>query len=305
MRQVEEWPEPQQRRLGYVIAGEDWHRGVIGIVASRLVERFRRPVVLIAGGEPGEEWTGSGRSIPSFDLHGALGACSSHLSRWGGHRAAAGLSISPDEVEAFAQAFAAHAAGVMIEDDLQAVTTVDAVVQGRELTLGLCEELERLEPFGLGNPNVTLLAVGCELSELGAVGDGKHLRLAVTAAGRAVGRDRVRPGLVGSTGTADRGASTSRSGSRQTAGTGPSRRSSSSARSSTRRRATRSFAWRCWPNGRRGRTTGRPARARSSPSSASRTVPPRGGRSSSRRRSSPPCTKSPPRLRPSRGSLRS
>ena len=183
MRQVEEWPEPQQRRLGYVIAGEDWHRGVIGIVASRLVERFRRPVVLIAGGEPGEEWTGSGRSIPSFDLHGALGACSSHLSRWGGHRAAAGLSISPDEVEAFAQAFAAHAAGVMIEDDLQAVTSVDAVVQGRELTLGLCEELERLEPFGLGNPNVTLLAVGCELSELGAVGDGKHLRLAVTAAG--------------------------------------------------------------------------------------------------------------------------
>lgn len=183
MRQVDEWSAPRRSRLAYVIAGEDWHRGVIGIVASRLVERFNRPVVLVAGGEPGEEWTGSGRSIPSFDLHGALGACAHFLGRWGGHRAAAGLSISPENLEAFAEAFAEHAAGTLGEEDLRPVTRVDAVVRGRELTLGLCEELERLAPFGLGNPNVTLLAVGCELSELGAVGDGKHLRLAVTAGG--------------------------------------------------------------------------------------------------------------------------
>jgi single-stranded-DNA-specific exonuclease len=182
-RQVEEWPEARRRRLGYVIAGEDWHRGVVGIVASRLVERFRRPVVLVAGAEPGEPWTGSGRSIPAFDLHGALAACSEHLGRWGGHRAAAGLSIQPESIEAFADAFAAHAAAVLTEEDLRPVTRVDAVVRGHELTLGLCEELERLAPFGLGNPSVTLLAVGCSLSELGAVGDGKHLRLAVTAGG--------------------------------------------------------------------------------------------------------------------------
>jgi single-stranded-DNA-specific exonuclease len=183
VRQVEEWPEPRRGRLGYVIAGEDWHRGVIGIVASRLVERFHRPVVLVAGGEAGEEWTGSGRSIPAFDLHGALGACSSLLGRWGGHRAAAGLSIAPERLEAFAEAFAAEAAAALTEDELRRVTPVDAVVRGRELTLGLCEELERLAPFGLGNPNVTLLAVDCELSELDAVGNGKHLRLAVTAGG--------------------------------------------------------------------------------------------------------------------------
>jgi single-stranded-DNA-specific exonuclease len=182
IRQVEEWPEASRRRLGYVLAGEDWHRGVVGIVASRLVERFHRPVVLIAGGEDGE-WTGSGRSIPAFDLHGALGACAGHLGRWGGHRAAAGLSIRPENVEAFAEAFAAHAAGALTEADLEPVLRVDAVADGRELTLGLCEELERLAPFGLGNPNVTLLAVGCELSELGAVGEGKHLKLAVTANG--------------------------------------------------------------------------------------------------------------------------
>ena len=167
-----------------MIAGEEWHRGVIGIVASRLVERFHRPVVLIAGGEPGEDWVGSGRSVSAFDLHGALGACSHLLGRWGGHRAAAGLSIAPENVEAFAEAFAEHAARhARRSTDLRPVTPVDAVVRGSELTLGLCEELERLAPFGLGNPNVTLLAVGAELSELDAVGEGKHLRLAVTAAG--------------------------------------------------------------------------------------------------------------------------
>jgi len=183
IRQVEEWREPERARLGYVIAGEDWHRGVIGIVASRLVERFRRPVVLIAGGETGEDWVGSGRSVSSFDLHGALGACSHLLGRWGGHRAAAGLSIAPDNVAAFAETFAEHAAGVLSSEDLRRVTPVDAVVRGRELTLELCEELERLAPFGLGNPGVTLLAVGAELSDFAAIGEGKHLRLAVTAAG--------------------------------------------------------------------------------------------------------------------------
>jgi single-stranded-DNA-specific exonuclease len=181
LAQVAEWPEAKQRRRGYVLAGEDWHRGVIGIVASRLVERFHRPVVLIAGGE--EEWTGSGRSIPAFDLHGALGASASLLGRWGGHRAAAGLSIRPENVEAFAEAFAARAATDLSEDDLAPVVHVDAVVRGTELTLDLCAELERLAPFGLGNPGVTLLAVGCELSELGAVGEGKHLKLAVKADG--------------------------------------------------------------------------------------------------------------------------
>ena len=179
--QVEEWPETKRRRRGYVVAGEEWHRGVIGIVASRLVERFHRPVVLIAGGE--DEWTGSGRSIPAFDLHAGLGACAHYLGRWGGHRAAAGLSIRPENVAAFTEAFAAHADGALADEDLVPAVHVDAVVRGNELTLDLCEELESLAPFGLGNPGVTLLAVGCELSELGAVGEGKHLKLAVSADG--------------------------------------------------------------------------------------------------------------------------
>jgi single-stranded-DNA-specific exonuclease len=181
LAQVAEWPESAQRRRGYVLAGESWHRGVIGIVASRLVERFGRPVVLLAPGEDG--WVGSGRSIPAFDLHGALAACAEHLTRWGGHRAAAGLSLPPDNLDAFARAFAVHADAALGDADLVPRVTVDAVVDGRDLTLDLCEELARLAPFGLGNPGITLLAAGAELSELAAVGDGRHLRLAVTANG--------------------------------------------------------------------------------------------------------------------------
>src|SRR5213596_647200 len=107
VQQVDEWPEAKRRRRAYVISGEDWHEGVIGIVASRLVKRYHRPVVLIAGTEG--LWKGSGRSIQSFDLHSALGACSQFLERYGGHRAAAGLSIVPEWVEPFADAFARQA----------------------------------------------------------------------------------------------------------------------------------------------------------------------------------------------------
>jgi single-stranded-DNA-specific exonuclease len=182
---VEEWPEAKRRRRGYVLADEGWHEGVIGIVASRLVERFHRPVVLIAG--TGGEWKGSGRSTSAFDLHGGLAACAGHLERFGGHRAAAGLSIRPESIDAFAEAFAAHADEHLADEDLRSVTRVDAVVAGAELTLDLCEELRRLAPFGLGNPGVTLLLPACELRELGAVGEGKHLRFRVNERGRDAG----------------------------------------------------------------------------------------------------------------------
>jgi len=179
---IEEWPEAQQRRRGYVLADEGWHEGVIGIVASRLVERFHRPVVLIAGNEDG--WKGSGRSTASFDLHAALGACSEHLERFGGHRAAAGLSIRPENVDAFVEAFARHADANVADEELQPVTLVDAVLpRGTKLTLELAAELARLAPFGLGNPEVTLLAAGAELADLQTVGDGKHLRFRVRQEG--------------------------------------------------------------------------------------------------------------------------
>jgi single-stranded-DNA-specific exonuclease len=184
--QVEEWPEARRRRRAYVVWGDDWHEGVIGIVASRLVERYHRPVVLIAGTDG--LWKGSGRSIPSFDLHAALKSCARFLERFGGHRAAAGLSIVPEWIEPFADAFAAEADRVLAPDDLVPTTVVDAVLpRGAKLTLDLCEELRRLAPFGLGNPDVTLLAPGCEFGDLTTVGDGKHLRFRVHREGRDAG----------------------------------------------------------------------------------------------------------------------
>src|SRR5207249_3017941 len=168
------WPEARRRRRGYVVADESWHEGVIGIVASRLVERYHRPVVLVAGTDG--DWKGSGRSIPAFDLHAGLAACAGHLQRFGGHRAAAGLSIRPDAVDALGSAFAAYADECLSDDDLRPVTAVDAIVRGAALTLDLCVELRRIAPFGLGNPGVTLLVAGCELADLSSVGEGKHLR---------------------------------------------------------------------------------------------------------------------------------
>jgi len=182
---IDALPERERRRRGYVIWSEDWHEGVIGIVASRLVERFSRPVVLIAGSQDG--WKGSGRSVSRFDLHGALAACSPHLERFGGHRAAAGLSIEEASLEAFAEAFAAHADANLAEEDLFPMTTVDAVVSAEELTLPLAQELDRLAPFGLGNPDVTLLVPATQPFEPATVGEGKHLRFRVRQNGRDAG----------------------------------------------------------------------------------------------------------------------
>ncbi len=180
--QIESWPEARRRRRGYVVVGEGWHEGVIGIVASRLVERFNRPVVVIAGADG--VWKGSGRSVSAFDLHAGLAACAGHLLRFGGHRAAAGLTVAAEQIETFAAAFAAHCDAVLDDEDLQPVTRVDAIVPGAKLHLALAAELARLAPFGLGNPGVTLLVDGCELADLGTVGDGKHLRFRVRQHGR-------------------------------------------------------------------------------------------------------------------------
>jgi single-stranded-DNA-specific exonuclease len=182
---VEAMPERERRRRGYVLWNEDWHEGVIGIVASRLVERFGRPIVLVAGSREG--WKGSGRSVPRFDLHGALSACALLLDRFGGHRAAAGLSIDAQNIEAFAQAFAEHADASLSESDLQDLTVVDAVVSAADLTLDLAQELEQLAPFGLGNPDVTLLVPAAQAVAPATVGEGKHLRFRVRQNGRDAG----------------------------------------------------------------------------------------------------------------------
>ena len=165
----------------YVLAADDWHPGVIGIVAARIAERHHRPTVLIA--LDGQEGTGSGRSIPAFDLLGGLTAASWHLDRYGGHRAAAGLTIARDRVEGFRERFAAHAAEVLRPDDLVPQCRIDAVVAGDALTLGLAEELERLAPFGQGNPAVALMVPAAELADPRPLGEGRHVAFTLHAGG--------------------------------------------------------------------------------------------------------------------------
>jgi single-stranded-DNA-specific exonuclease len=178
--------EAQVRELGaqpaYVLAGEGWHPGVIGIVASRIAERHHRPCVMIA--LEGAEGTGSGRSIPAFDLLGALDASAEHLLRHGGHRAAAGCTIARARVDAFRVAFVEHARAVLRPEDLVPSERVDAVVAGDELGLALAEELERLAPFGIGNPSVSLLVPAARLVDARPMGEeGRHVRFTVEAGG--------------------------------------------------------------------------------------------------------------------------
>jgi single-stranded-DNA-specific exonuclease len=171
----------QGDRPAYVLAGENWHRGVVGIVASRIAERHNRPAVLIA--LDGATGVGSGRSIPAYDLLSGLNACADHLERHGGHRAAAGLEIATDRIDAFRAAFEAHAAAALSPEDRAGVERVDAVVGGDAVTLELAEELGRLEPFGEGNPAVSLLMPAAALSDARPMGEGKHVRFTVAAGG--------------------------------------------------------------------------------------------------------------------------
>ena len=185
---LRELPERLRGARGLVLAGEGWHPGVIGIVASRLVERHHRPTVVISLDGAGEG-RGSGRSIPGFDLHAALAACSEHLLGFGGHRAAAGLSLRAESLGAFREAFAAHAGAVLTPEDLLRTERVDAMVGGVGLGLELAEELGQLGPFGMGNPGVRLMVPSARVADVRTMGEeGKHARFSLHSGGhRALG----------------------------------------------------------------------------------------------------------------------
>jgi single-stranded-DNA-specific exonuclease len=192
----------QAHQAAIVVAGEGWHPGVVGIVASRLVERWRRPCVVIAldatssapaaGGAAspsGGTGRGSGRSISAYDLHAGLAACSEHLTRFGGHRMAAGVELDADAVEPFRAALAAHAAAALSPGDLIPVERVDAVVPGGALGLDLAEDLELLRPFGMGNPQPTLLVPAARFERVTPMGEEKeHSRFTLVTAGGARSR---------------------------------------------------------------------------------------------------------------------
>ena len=187
-------------RRSIVLASAGWHQGVIGIVASRLVERYHRPTILIALTADGQG-KGSGRSIPGFHLLEALESCSHNLLRFGGHRYAAGIGLTAEDVPGFAKAFEAVAARLLTDSDLVPRLTIDAEVETADITKELALELKRLEPFGMGNPEPLLMLRAMTVVERRTVGDG-HLRLRVTRDGCSFGAiafnlaDRETSGLI-------------------------------------------------------------------------------------------------------------
>ena len=147
---------------GIVLDSADWHGGVIGIVASRLVDRFHRPTVLISWNGDGLGH-GSARSVPGFNMHEALSACAGHLESFGGHAMAGGLKIRPEKVEDFRRDFLAHAAGCMSAEDLCPVLKIDAQTTVAGLSYNVVEHIERLAPFGQGNPTPVVALYNCRL----------------------------------------------------------------------------------------------------------------------------------------------
>ena len=165
---------------GIVLHGEQWHAGVIGIVASRVVEQTGRPAVLIAVQDGIGK--GSGRSIPAFDLHGALAACDDLLIKHGGHKAAAGLTIEARQLDAFTQRFNDVARECLTSDDLVPQIKVDLELPLDDATDDLEKLLRHMEPCGIGNPGPVFSATGVKVLEgphrIGT--DGVKLRLATS-----------------------------------------------------------------------------------------------------------------------------
>jgi single-stranded-DNA-specific exonuclease len=184
---------------------DDWHPGVIGIVASRLVERFQRPALLIA--MDGERGRGSGRSVAGLDLHRILDDCADLLIAHGGHAFAAGLSVERSQLPALAERFDA-----LVRERVHPDTIVSRLEYDDDLHLGQCdlalvEWLDRLSPYGLDNPEPVFRARDLAIDQVSAVGSGRHLKLRLrdaTGTAEAIGfnmGDRMKQ--IGSSGRCD------------------------------------------------------------------------------------------------------
>jgi single-stranded-DNA-specific exonuclease len=162
-RKVVEHDPDVGARAALVVAGDGWHRGVIGIVASRLVDAFHRPAVVIS--IDGDTAHGSCRSIPGFDMLEALTACAGHLDQFGGHRAAAGLTMSRSRIRAFREALTEWAGDRLGPDDLRPRLRIDGQLGFGQITPRLYEGISQLAPFGIGNPKPTFWTPAAQVAD--------------------------------------------------------------------------------------------------------------------------------------------
>ncbi len=175
LKETLEWPVEDDRRA-LVFAGEGWHRGVAGIVASRLVERFHRPVFVLEIDPEKQQAVGSGRSVSTFHLLDALESMPDLFVKFGGHRQAAGLTIAADRVDEFRRRFTAYANEKVAVEDLCARHEIDAELDLRELTPSTAREVLSLGPFGYGNPSPVIVVRGATLREPPSIMKEKHLK---------------------------------------------------------------------------------------------------------------------------------
>jgi single-stranded-DNA-specific exonuclease len=168
-----------------VFAGPEWHLGVLGIVASRLVERFSRPVFVLSQAAEDGHFSGSGRSIPAFHLLEALESMRELFTKFGGHRQAAGLTLRISDVETFRERFHTHAASRLTSDDMRPVYRIDAMASFSALSERCIVELQSLGPFGFGNPTPVFLCSGAEVAgPPKALKEGKHFSVPLRQNGR-------------------------------------------------------------------------------------------------------------------------
>ncbi len=178
---VENDPDIGSRSV-LVVAGEGWHRGVIGIVASKLVDAFYRPAIVLS--TDGDVAHGSCRSIPGFDMLGALESCAGMLGRFGGHKQAAGLQLESGRIKEFRQAINAHAERLLTPDDLRPRLWLDGPLSFRDLSDRLVAELNALAPFGPSNPRPRFHTGPVEVCDGPRVLKERHLKMSVKQDGR-------------------------------------------------------------------------------------------------------------------------
>lgn len=166
-----------------VVAGEGWHRGVIGIVSSRITERYHRPSVVISFKQ--QEAAGSARSVKGFNIYRALDSCSSLLEKYGGHEMAAGLTVLPECVSDLRKALNAHAEQFDNEIFLPHIY-LDGSVEGKDLCFERVLELDRLKPLGAGNPAPVFACMNMRVKESRRIGGGKHVKMRLECEGRDV-----------------------------------------------------------------------------------------------------------------------
>ncbi len=181
LKQAREQAAQNLSAPAFVLANSEWHPGLLGVVASRLVDQFARPVLMIALREGHPVGQGSGRSVPNFRLHEALQACTGDLVGHGGHASAAGFRILPEKIDAFRDNFCAVVAHQFGNEPVAHRITIDAEIPLSAMTTGLMQALDKLEPYGSGNPPPLLLSDRLQIvGEPRKVGGGeRHLSFKV------------------------------------------------------------------------------------------------------------------------------